>query len=149
MSDYVMLETECPVCHKVLMLGLSKPEDYPKNCVCGAELPEPDLDGLECYIKSMQVEEQMRKEFYEFTDRKYGHLKSKEDYTDEILEEISRDTEAYRARLRAAKHAIRHSGSRRQSQAGPVESSRARVDRARKERPDLFGAVDSGTERQD
>ena len=148
MSDYVMLENQCPVCGKILMLGLSKPEDYPKTCVCGAELPEPDYDGLERYIKSIRLESEMKQAHYDYMDKKYGNI-PRGGYTDEVFEEMCRDNAEFYDRLAAAKHAIWSGGSRRQPKAGPVESSRARVDRARKERPDLFGAVDSGTERQD
>ena len=47
----VSVEVACPTCGTVLLYKLSSPEQYPKNCICGAPLPQPGPDsGLREYL---------------------------------------------------------------------------------------------------
>ena len=67
----VPLEIECPVCGMILFCRLTKAEDYPKTCVCGAKLNEPDYEDLDRFIRTSQFKKEIQEKQDAFISRKY------------------------------------------------------------------------------
>ena len=67
----VPLEIECPVCGMILFCRLMKAEDYPKTCVCGAKLDEPNHEKLDRFIRTSQFKKEIQEKQDAFISRKY------------------------------------------------------------------------------
>ena len=67
----VPLEIECPICGMFLFCRLTKAEDYPNTCVCGAKLNEPDYEDLDRFIRTSQFKKEIQEKQDAFISRKY------------------------------------------------------------------------------